>query len=167
MQRLITLTLLFPLLVLSLAACAKPATKPAGHKGKADDVSLQMRGQVLADAREDIAIIESVKSDWQVLAPAVDGKALETLKKQVEELKAEGLVKLRDYEDVKLKFGVYQKKVAGVTAEFVDNSRIVRMDNGQPMAMARAEKVKLYLGLAKVDGKWKIITILAGVKETQ
>lgn len=159
--------LLLAILVLTLASCKKEAAKSAGHTKKITSVPILLRGQILADARDDIDIIESAQDDWQVLKPAVAGKALDTLKKQIEEQKAERLVKIRDYSDLKLTFGVYQKKVAGVTAEFVDNSRIENIDNGQPMAIARAERKKLYLGLAKVDGKWKIITMLSGVKEAE
>lgn len=163
--RTLSFALLLALLVLTLASCKKEAAKPAGHDTKATSVPILLRGRILADAKDDIALIETAQDDWQVLKPAVAGKALDSLKKQIEDMKAEGLVKVREYDDLKLSFGTYQKKVAGVTAEFVDNSSIVNSTNGQPMAVSRAEKRKLYLGLAEIDGKWKIITILAGVKE--
>jgi len=156
--------MLLPLVVFALASCKAPA-KPAGHKQKATSVPIMERGRILADAKDDIAVIESVEADWTKLTPAVAGKALETLKQQIDELKKEDLVKVREYDEIKLKFGgMYEKGVAGVTAEFLDNSKIVKIDNGQPMAIARAEKRKLYLGLSKVDGTWKIISIMSGIK---
>lgn len=164
--RTLSFALLLALLVLTLASCKKEAAKPAGHKNSGEKTSQSLQNEVLADAKKAIAIIESSKNDPVALEPAVAGKALDTLKTQMAEMKSTGLIKVREYDNLKVTFGTYQKKVAGVTAEFVDNSRIIRIDNGQPQAVARAEKKKLYLGLTKLEGKWKIISILAGANET-
>lgn len=162
------LGLFLPLIIISLTSCKTETKKPVAHKQKAESVPILKRGRILADAKDAIAIIESAQTDWQVLKPAVAGKALDSLKKQIEELKAEKLVKVREYEDLKLKFGgAYEKGVFGVTAEFLDSSKIVSIDNGQPMAVARAEKRKLYLGMTEIDGTWKIISILTGLKDDE
>lgn len=154
-------------IIFTLVACSRSTDKSFQHKKNAEKLSLKQRGLILADAKDDIAIIQSAQTDWQVLKPAVAGRALDTLKKQIEDFKAEDLVKVRDYSDLKLTFSSYEKKVASITAEFIDNSQLVKIDNNEVMDVARAEKRKLYLGLAKVDGKWKIITILTGIKDAK
>ncbi len=157
--------LCLPVLIFSLASCKTAVKKPAAHKQKAEDVPMMKRGRILADAKDDIAIIESVQDDWRVLQPAMAGKALDTLKAEIEGLKADGLVKVREYEKLELEFGSLKKGVAGVTVQFLDNSEIVRLETGQSVVVSRAERKKFYIGLAKVEGRWKIISLLTGIKE--
>ncbi len=161
----VLVVLFLPLLAFSMTSCKPAVKKPAAHKQKAENVPIMKRGRILADVKDGIAIIESAETDWQVLKPAVAGKALNKLKAQIEDYKAENLVKLREYDDLKLKFGgAYEKGVMGVTAEYLDSSTLVNISNGQTMAVSRAEKKKLFLGVSKIDGTWKIISILGEVE---
>lgn len=147
------------LIALSFTACKKDKVV-SKSPSKSKKASTAIKENVLRDAKADIAIIEKVTNNPDDFSKALANKGLEAFKKDYETDLAAGKVKLRKYDDVKLKFVDVRDKLARVRFTYSDSSHYVSKDDlNSTLDFPQSEKKKLMLHLLSDGKSWKIVAV--------
>lgn len=147
------------LTVLSACVSGPGPGAGAGHK-TASKIPVNLKKEILAHARKNIAEIEKVTEDPGPLSGALAGRALDDMTAEIARDKAEGKVKIRRYGKVKLGVTHFSKGVVGLSFDFDDGSYYVARGNVGEKSSPIPDRRRLSLALAKSGGHWKIINIL-------
>lgn len=142
------------LLIILLASCkATPVSKSSV-------IDKKLKTEVTRDVQTDIHIITEVTGNPSAFQGALVGSALETFVKQVNDDLAAGKVKIRRYENIKIKVEDVKKDLARVSFSFIDESHYVDKNNSaKSLGLPDGKDKSFALHLKKVDGRWKIAVV--------
>lgn len=165
LRRLIVVPVLAAALLVPVS-CGSDSSSQAGTTqeiphNSAHQAPPEIEQKILADAREDLAIIASAGADTSTLSNALTGSALTDTKAQTDKDLAEGKYRKRDYQNINVRLQDYAAPIAEVFAEFDDNGYYVDAVTGAALGQPVNEHKSYALALVEEGNRWKIRLILA------
>lgn len=157
-------------LLLSLVAAGCNPNKPANEtpvkpetQGLPDAHSLEKTEErlLMRQARENLDIVMDAGGDAEALKKGLSGQALKEMSDRIAAEKAEGKIKVRRYDDLKLSLANYTSGIAGVAITFTDNSYTTELNSDKVLDKPTGEEMKLLIALKKIKDRWMIIEIFS------
>lgn len=137
----------------------KPEPSKKIAKPKAHSLSKALKNKIIADVKKDLEIIQQVTDDPGRLKDAMDGTALLRMTSQINKKKSQGVVVVRNFDNVDLKIVNFVRKTISITLEFIDRSYEYDIKTKRFISQPTNKKSKLALLVEEKDKKWKITGI--------
>lgn len=102
----------------------------------------------------------SVSDNPNHFEKGISGKALEELKQQSANELAQGKIKVRVHSDREFEAVKVEKESGAIAYAYIDNSYYIDAKMKNKISKPLNEKKEWLIGIAKIDGTWKINTIV-------